>query len=88
MKRRGKKKRSPELIALQENFWLEVVLAGDSEGAAQPCWYGDNIESPLQCEGRIIASHFIKRQRIGNAVWTWHLHEPPFARTLIVQEAE
>jgi hypothetical protein len=65
----GKKKRSPELELLQANFRLEVVFAGDPEGAAQPCWYGAEIDSPLNCEGRIIASHFLKSQRIGNALY-------------------
>lgn len=64
MRRSGKKKRSPELVLLQANFRLEVVFAGDEEGAAQPCHFG-----PLGCEGRIEAAHWISRQRLNNALY-------------------
>lgn len=71
MKRRSKS-RSSDLIALQENFWLAVVFGGDPDARAKACWYGLHIDSPRNCEGRIIASHFIKRRRIEN-----YLQGPP-----------
>jgi hypothetical protein len=63
------KKRSPELIALQENFRLEVVFGGDPDAPVLPCWYGEHVDDAENCEGRIIASHFVKRGRIDNALF-------------------
>lgn len=56
---------SADLRELQEAFLLAVVFGGDPEGRALPCWYGANVLDAADCkEGRIIASHFLKRRQV------------------------
>jgi hypothetical protein len=61
-------KRSPELAALQEAFWLEVVLGGNPDARPLPCWFGENVPGIDSCEGRIEGAHWLKRQRVARTV--------------------
>lgn len=69
--------RADEKTALQRDFWVAVVLGGNQyrPGGALPCWYGEHIEDPSKCEGRIIASHVIKRRRVENFLGVWGPHD-------------
>lgn len=62
------KRRSPELIALQEAFRLDVVFAGDPDGRPLPCFFAAYDERPCS-KDRMEAAHWINRQRIKNALW-------------------
>lgn len=62
-----KRRRTPDLAALQEQFRLQVVFAGDPDGAALPCWFADQDERA--CDGPREAAHFIARQVIRNRLW-------------------
>lgn len=61
-------KRSPELRELQEAFALHVLFGGDPDGPPLPCWFAQNLPDPGKCEGRSRAAHWIKRQRVRNAL--------------------
>jgi hypothetical protein len=57
---------TPELRELMAAFRLEVVYGGSHDARPLPCWFAEVDERP--CEGPIRAAHFIKRQRVRNAL--------------------
>lgn len=58
------KRRTPELVELQENFRLYTVY-DERRDRMRPCWFAEVLGEEA-CEGRIEAAHWISRQRIGN----------------------
>jgi hypothetical protein len=57
------KRRTPDLIELQENFRAAVY---SRFGGLRPCYFRAKDD---HCEGRIEAAHWISRQRVKNALW-------------------
>ena len=76
------KKRSPELIELQENFWRTIIEPYVQRLPKNACWYAGSPSCFSPCSGHLEAAHWIKRQRVRNALQA--LDFPPDA----VQRAE
>jgi len=71
--------------ALALAFYRAVVL--DEYLRARPCWYAANVDGNLNCEGRIIASHIVKRRRVENFL-SEQLPEGPLPVPLMGDESD